>query len=463
VNILDFRYVLPILLGLGVALGILAINIGLQSGSEVNYGSFQSFDCPTRLQILSSDYGVYSEKERFFLSGHETQFVDFNNNWLVPISTDNCRIIEDNFEVYFQTLYLKRNLVAVPINYFASTRDCVNIAAAKGDNEICRKVRVVNNFVGSTTVNVVATLPTNSIEDTMYSMTKSGVFTKAIGAGVNTIKMASGQEIWTVLQLTENTTCDSVNAPKLGIWGLADNANAILMKAKNNNEFEADTIPTLFGSTQLIISLWNFKAERQLKEASLSKSPGLFEVAGFFIQTCINVSSFFVATAHDVTIEIINFVQTPTCNSGGQTEKFTQLQTILLDANYLIPSKNFTFQLEQYKESSRYAINTEQIEKSNNSPTWNTCLIFAPKCISYAFFDSNAKSLYNNQQYVSAEKSANEFAKNYSAYWKDNSLTDCGIAFMFWGAIVFAAIWFTKWFYRFRNDGNPGTSIGPIV
>ncbi len=107
-NILDLRFVLPILLGLGVALGILAINIGLQSGSEVNYGSFQSFDCPTRLQILSSDYGVYSEKERFFLSGHETQFVDFNNNWLVPISTDNCRIIEDNSEIYFQTLYLKK-------------------------------------------------------------------------------------------------------------------------------------------------------------------------------------------------------------------------------------------------------------------------------------------------------------------------------------------------------------------
>ena len=459
---MDLKYVLLILLGLGVALGILAINIGLQSGSKVSYSSFQSFDCPTRLQILSSDYGAYAEKERFFLSNREIEFVDFNNNWLVPISTDNCRIIENNSKVYFQTLYLKRNLVDVPVNYFASTRDCVNIAAAKGDKEICGKVSVVNNFVGATTVNVIATLPTNSIEDTMYSLTKSGVFTKAVGAGVNTIKMASGQEIGTVLQLTENTTCDSVNAPKLGIWGLADNANAILMKAKNNNEFEANTIPTLFGSTQLIISLWNVKTERQLKEASLSKNPGLFEIVGFFIQTCVNVGSFFVATAHDVTIELINFAQTPACNSRSQIEKFTQLQNVLLDENYLSHYKSYTLQLEQYKETSMNAINRERTEKVKNAPSWNTCLILAPKCFSYIFFDSNANGFYNNQQYVSAEKSANEFADSYSKYWKENSWIDWTSSIIFWVSIVFVAIWFTKWFYRFRNNENPGTPIGPI-
>ena len=447
-----------IILFLGIGLAILAINLGQNAETKVNYSQLQSSDCSTKIQLLSGDYGKYVEQERFFLSGKEIEFVDFNNNWLVPISTKSGIIIEDSTGEYFQILYLKRSLNSLPEDYFSSTMHCTNVAAGKGNNDICKFVSVSNNVLDSPVTKVVVTMPTSSVEDTVKSLTKSGLFASAAGAGSGLIKLASGAEVGIILQFTENSTCDAVNVPKFGIWGISDYANGIFRRARDNNEFESNTISNLIGSSQLIIDLWSVKVERQFKETPLSKNPGLLEIVWFFFQNLFNAGAYAVGTIEDISIEVINFVQTPECNSGFQVAKFTQLNNILLDSNYLIADGIFNDKLKQYKDGALLAIGVEVYEKEKNKQNWWSCLVLAPKCVGYVTLGSNAQAYFDDQLYVSAKQNAFDFVPQYSKYWEEISWVDWLYSILFWGAIVLVAFLFTKFICSFGNNGGSNES-----
>src|SRR5271157_1407606 len=112
---------------------------GLNSGTEVSIGDYTTHDCSGRLASLSQEYGNATTQDEFFLDGNDIYLIDFNSSWAVPFSGQDCRIIEESnlSETAFQTSYFKENLAQVDSGFFNSTRDCINIAAAKGASNAC--------------------------------------------------------------------------------------------------------------------------------------------------------------------------------------------------------------------------------------------------------------------------------------------------------------------------------------
>jgi len=442
-----------------LVLAAFSIYWGLNSGSKVEIGNYTTHSCSDKLSRFSNEYGSLSQLDGFFLDGNDMYLIRFNNSWVVPFDGGTCKIEESSLgKEIFRTSSFKSNIANISDGFFSSTRDCIDIAGAKGASNICDVTGLGEDVLNFPVTKIVVKVPTELSTGFAEQLLDKGWTRDAVVGGIRIAKKVANSELVVGLDFLEQSSCSLKNTPKKAIFDLSDSGNQIFTRAKNNR-FNVDTIPKLLAISEYVIALEGVNVQRpvpQLEGNANNDIIGLLiSIPGFII----SIISFFIATGSDATIQVINAVATPSCTPSIQIAKFQGLEGVLTNNRYVSEFNKFNSTLNAFKTDAMLARNSEQDARNRNSPDSIKWLFFPSKSILYTFApSSDAQIYYDEQFYISSKTAAVERSKFFTHFWDRYGPAHIVITFSLW---VLAAIALGIVYIKLRKSKPPNKPVNP--